>query len=281
MEPEYQNQHRVSQVYLRQFGFEKDNVWYVSVWKKNSKQTSIEEVNNFTTDVNVFDLPYEEFENKRYFENSSNIIEREYPKVIRTIVNQKQLIKEHQDTLGQYVANLICRTKPYREFFDLLLTSKDTRSKFLNEICLFGSSREEIEEQLKSLKGQEQLNVTIGYLMNHLVHILLKFNYVILKEFDGRRWMTSDNPVVIDNNNYSFIIPIEAEIYLPLSRDYCLFMYHPECEIRSNPLRKLPINKITQLDDVSYKKIIDLIFHNENEFIVFPFEMESTNLLRD
>ncbi|MFA6152877.1 MAG: DUF4238 domain-containing protein [Chitinophagaceae bacterium] len=280
MEPEYQKQHRVSQVYLKQFGFEKDNVWYVSVWKKYSEQTGLEVINDFTKEVNIFDLPYEEFKYRRHFENSSNILETAYPKVIKSIINQKQLIKSHQNILAQYVANLICRTKPFREFFDLLLTSGDTRKKFLNEICLFGSSIEEIEDQLKSLQGQEPLNVTIGYMMNHLVHILLQFNYVILKEFEGRGWMTSDNPVVLDKNeNHSFIIPIEAEIYLPLSRDFCLFMYHSESANKTNPLRQFPVNRISELDDDLYKKIIDLIFKNENEFVIFPYEIEPTSLL--
>ena len=37
---EFQGQHRISQIYLKQFGFKRDGKWYISVWRKFLSHTS-------------------------------------------------------------------------------------------------------------------------------------------------------------------------------------------------------------------------------------------------
>src|SRR6185312_9730163 len=105
---EFQGQHRISQIYLKQFGFEREGKWCISVWRKFLNHTDIESVEKFSKEINVFDLPYKDFKLRRYFENTSNIIEGEYFKIINTITHQNQLIPRHKDILCHYVANLIC-----------------------------------------------------------------------------------------------------------------------------------------------------------------------------
>lgn len=275
---EFQGQHRISQIYLKQFGFEREGKWYISVWKKFVNHTDIEWVENFSKEINVFDLPYEDFKLRRHFENTSNIIECEYFKIINTLTHQNQLISRHKDILCHYVANLICRTKPYRDFFDLLLKDELTRNKFLSEITMFREEElSELKQFLDILNGGFQLNVAIGSLMNHLVHVFRTFQFIILKDFDNRGWFTSDNPIILDKqNNYSWIVPVETEIYFPLSKDYCLFMFHKDSEIKTNPLRLLPINKISNSDEVIHKNICDRTLNNDNEYLIFPTEIGKT-----
>lgn len=136
-EPELQGQHRISQIYLKQFGFKRIGKWYISVWRKFLNHTDIELIEDFSKEINIFDLPYEDFKLRRHFEKSSGIIETNYDTVIKTLTHQKQLIPRHKGLLCHYVANLICRTKPYRDFFDQLLKNEQTRTKFLNEITMF------------------------------------------------------------------------------------------------------------------------------------------------
>ncbi len=277
-EVEFQGQHRISKVYLKQFGFEKNGEWKISVWRKFLDHTDTELIDTFSKEINVFDLPYEDFTLRRHFENTSNLIESEYPKVIKTLSNQHQLIPRHKDILCHYVANLICRTKPYRDFFEQLLKNEQTRNKFLTEITMFKEETlPELKEHLHLLKEEFQLNVAIGSLMNHLVYVFRAFKFIILKDFNNRGWFTSDNPVIIDKqNNYSWVVPVETEIYFPLSKDFCLFMFNKNSEIQDNPLRNFKANKITTTDELTHKTICDRITHNDNHFLIFPTEIENT-----
>ena len=136
---------------------------------------------------------------------------------------------------------------------------------------------------IKSLiiqNGDITMTSYLGYLrslMNHLVQVFRKFQFIILKDFDNRGWFTSDNPVIVDKqNNHSWIVPLETEIYFPLSKDYCLFMFHEDSEIKTNPLRHLTINKISDSDEVTHKSICDRTLHNDNEYLIFPTEIDKT-----
>lgn len=282
-EPELQKQHRISRIYLKQFGFKRDGKWYISVWKKFLDHTDIELIEIFSREVNIFDLPFTDFKLRRHFENASNLIESEYSKIINTLANQHQLIPRHKDILCHYVANLICRTKSYRDFFHLLLKSDQTRTKFLNEITMFKEETfPELQVFLDMLKEEFRLNVAIGTLMNHLVRVFRAFNFVVLKDYDNRGWFTSDNPVILDKqNNHSWIVPIETEIYFPLSKDFCLFMFNKNSEIQTNHLRKYQLNKVTPSDEATHKNISDRILHNDNEFLIFPTEIDKTYFASD
>lgn len=277
-EVEFQKQHRISQIYLKQFGFKRNGNWYISVWRKFLSHTDIELIDSFSKEINIFDLPNEDFKLRRHFENTSSLIEANYATVINTLNHQKQLIPRHKGLLCHYVANLICRTKPYRGFFSQLLQNENTRIKFINEITMFDEdSFPELKKALDILKTDFQLNIAVGFLMNHLVQIFGAFNFVILRDYDNRGWFTSDNPVILDKqNNHSWIIPIETEIYFPLSKDYCLFMYHKESEIKINSLRSFKINKITPCDEATHKIICDRTLHNDNEYLIFPAEIDKT-----
>ena len=277
-EPEYQGQHQVPQVYLKQFGHKREDKWYIFLCKKFSNKMEVELIENFSKEINIFDLPYEEFELRRHFENNSNKIETEYSKVINSLKNQRQLIPRHKDVLCHFVANLICRTRPYRDFFDLFLRNKGTRDKFLTEIMMFQEEGIlELRQDLGIFTEPFQLNVAIGFLMNHLVSLFKKFDFIILKDFNDRGWLTSDNPVILDKKgNHEWIIPIESEIYLPLSKDYSLFMFHKNSPKQTNPFRKLTINKVAQSNEKDYKNICDLIKQNEYEYLIFPSEKNAS-----
>ena len=105
---EFQKQHRVSQVYLKQFGFLKEDRWHISLWHKFRDHADIELTQTYLREINIFDLPFEDFKDRRHFENTSNLIEREYPKIINSVLYQHKLLAKHRFLLCHYVANLIC-----------------------------------------------------------------------------------------------------------------------------------------------------------------------------
>lgn len=276
---EYQGQHRISQAYLKQFGYCKDNEWYISVWHKGDNHTDNLQIINFTKETNVFDLPYEDNELRRHFENkSSKELESRYEMVIKSIHNQKNLNTRNKSILFQFVANLICRALPHRDFLNTLLLKGDTREIFLEEITTFEEkSLPTLKQELNILKPEYQLNFVLGQIMNYLAQVFKTFDCVILRDHENKGWFTSDNPVSIDKQkNFSYIVPPEAEIYFPLSKDYYLFMFNEHSEIKTNPLRNLNKNKINEIDEVTHKMLCDKVTWNENRYLIFPTEIENT-----
>jgi len=117
----YQGQHRLSQIYLKHFGYKKDGKWYISVWYKGDNHTDILLIRDFTNETNVFDMPFYEEELKRFFENFSNKqLENHYGKIIKSIANNN-FIPKLKNLLFTFVANLICRSIPHRDSFNTLL----------------------------------------------------------------------------------------------------------------------------------------------------------------
>lgn len=283
--PKYQGQHRISQVYLREFGYFKDGKWYISVWDKSKNYTDNVLIENFTKETNVFDLPiFETIEERRHFENKSIIIENEYKKIINTIHRQQQLTPRHKDLLCHYVSNLMCRARPYRELFQRYLNDPIIKEAFLNEITMFVPEQLPIlKTSLSNIPEETHLNYVTGHIMNFLVRVLRSFNFTILKDYGNRGWFTTDNPVIIEtqedpnelSDEYQWTIPVESEIYFPLSPDYCAFLYHPKSIKNSNPLRILKSNKVNQIDEEMHDKICHMIGAHTAHYFLFNQELES------
>jgi hypothetical protein len=282
-EPKLQGQHRLSQVYLKQFGYQKDGKWWVSIYQRSKEFTDNILIEKFTKETNIFDLPYKDIQIKRHFEKSSNLVENHYRTVISNLHNQKQLTQKDRDVLCNFVPNLMCRTKPFRHFITLLLNDSITRDKFLNEITMFGGNAEETKELLKEFNVEHHLNLAIGILMNHLVTVLRHFRQVIIKDSDNKGWITTDNPVFLDKQGHNeWVMPIQSEIYFPLSKVFCLFMYHHNSDLTSNPLRQLKSNKVNSIDFNTFNSITKKILTNldEYEFLIMPCQMDKTDVTK-
>ena len=278
-EPKFQEQHKVSQVYLKEFGFKKNGEWWLSVLKIGNKMTENVKISGFTIETNIFDLPFENMESRRYYENLFNTIENRYKTIIKNLKNQKKIIEKDSDYLNHFVANILCRTNPTRFFITNYLKDEQVRKKFINEITIFSEDKEHTEKVLKMFKSEYQLNLALGTVMNHFVHIFRNFEKIIIRECDGNGWLTTDSPVHIDKQgHYEWLIPIEAEIYLPLSRDFCLFMYHPRSEITTNPLRNLKKNKINEVNFETFDRINKKITFDFNKYLIMNEETEPTKI---
>ncbi len=78
-----QDQHRISQVYLRQFGYKDENgKKWISVWEMGSEYTGRKSIKSFTAEKNIFDLPFHDLKEKRKFEELNGDIETFYPKFL-------------------------------------------------------------------------------------------------------------------------------------------------------------------------------------------------------
>jgi len=281
IEPEFQGQHKVSQVYLKQFGYEKNGEYWLSVYKAGKNETENVLISEFTKETNIFDLPFNDPKIKRHFENHSNKIENHYRTIISNLHHQKRLTPKDKEVLNHFVANIMCRTNPLRTFIHDLLKYSDTRDKFINEMTMFSGDTKETKELLRLFKIDFQLNIAIGTLMNHLVFIFRKFNKVIIRENGGKGWLTTDSPVFLDKQGHNeWVIPIESEIYFPLSKDFCLFMYHPKSTINHNPLRNLKIDKIHSVDSETFDNMNRKIVLDYDEYLIMNAEIETTDLTK-
>lgn len=270
MQPEQQGQHRVSEVYLKQFAFEEKGDLMISTLKIGSREITQQRINDFTKEVNIFDLPFKEMADRRKFETNSNKIESRYNTIISNLKNQHRLIPKDKDYLNHFVANLMCRTDPFRKRIEFMLHHKTAREKFLNEITMFEDIPEKIKLSLNILKESYQLNVAITVVMDHLVRVFRSFSNLILKEEGGEGWLTTDSPVYFDEqDSFDHLIPIEAEIYLPLSPDYCLFMYHDKATKNTNPLRSLAKDKVNNISFKEFDLVANKIARDFNEYLIF------------
>ena len=85
-----QGQHRISQTYLKQFGFkDKNNTWKISVYEKGIPLTKIKSIKSFSKEYNIFDIPLlsQDDPDKRIFETNCAKLENFYPKVIENLNN--------------------------------------------------------------------------------------------------------------------------------------------------------------------------------------------------
>ena len=115
--------------------------------------------------------------------------------------------------------------------------------------------------------------------MHYLSNIFKHFNKVFIKDFENIGWLTTDSPVHLDTQKKcGVLIPIESEIYLPLSKDFCLFMYHPSSEIQTNPLRKLKKDRINEIDFETFEKISKKMTFDYDKYLIFNTEYEPTKM---
>lgn len=278
-----QSQHIVPQVYLKQFGYElKGNVWWVSIAEKGKLVTTNIKIVDFLNETNVFDFPYEDINDKRHFEYKSNILESRYRTIISNLIYQKRLTDKDRDVLSHFVPNLLCRTAPFRNFiYDVLIDNKKLEY-FIKEITMFVGDYNEIKEIFDILPNELKLNFAIGPLMNHLVRVFRNFNKIIVKDYNNIGWCTTDNSVVFDRKGFfDYIIPIEAEIHLPLSKDFCLIMYHNSMtNLKKDNLNYLSFSE-TRINHITldfFEEINFKIANNMNKYLIFPCQIDKTDL---
>ena len=280
--PKTQKQHRLSQVYLKKFGYLQDDVWMISVLKLGSKITENVKILEFTTEENIFDLPFGSVEEKRHFETLSGKIENQYNKLINNIENQNRITPKDKDILNHFVPNLLCRTTHFRQFINLLVENQESRKHLLDEITMFGGGEARFEFEFLTVFSppKVRINIIMGLIMNHLIHIFRHFKKIILKSPDDYGWLTSDNPVYIDlKDKSSWLISIDAEIYLPLSKKYCIFLYNENSNLNSNPLRKLKKDVVNRLDLNTFETLASKIARNLDKYLIFSEKYQPTIIL--
>ena len=263
-------------MYLKQWGYKAaDNRWYIFIYDREADELKDSRVDSFSASINIFDYPIEDPIDKRHYETTAGKIEARYRSVLTSITHQKGLNKLHEDILRHFTSFLICRSELHRKFFQDMLADEKVVDKILGEITMLDT--EDTPEMIKLaftvLEVEQRLSLVQGIVTNHISKLLRSFRAIILKPFDIFKWFSSDHPVNINfQDDYDMIISVTTEIYLPLSPEYCLFLFHDKSEKRDNPLRLLTPNKIHDIDGETFDRISKQIILNGHKLII-PLEM--------
>lgn len=269
-------QHKIPIVYLNQFGYLYQQQSFISVWKIGENFTRRKSIESFNKEVNIFDLPLKDIIEKRLLETLNGQLETFYPRIINDLYLQEKLSSISEGILVQIIPNFLCRSDIFRNFVNEVLESNE-RMMLLNEICTFHDleKKKKFESYINLERDKIDTNVILSFIMEHLMVLLSRWNYIIIKDFSDRGWLTSDTPILLENNlDDTYIFPIETEIYFPLSRHYLVYLYHDNSNNKSNDLRKLGNKVIIQSDEELHKKLCDKIWRNAFEYVIFPYNVD-------
>jgi hypothetical protein len=234
-------------------------------------QKSIESV---TAENNIFDL-IEENNNSTLFEDLNGKIETWYPQIINDIKNNSNLSEFNEGILIQFIPNLLCRVETFRQLIRKHLYSSN-REYFLNSMCAFQEDKGiTFMSKIDSLSIESQINPTCFMVMDHIMNKLSYFDYVIVREYANRGWITSDNPVVLNNNiSENSIFSINTELYFPLSKEYCIFFSHPNANKKDNILRSYKSRTIIDATEEIQEMIYEKIRINADKLIFSPLKID-------
>lgn len=229
------NQHRIPQVYLRQWCFRDavSKAEKLSVMKRFDPQTHYKSVKSFTTESNLFDSSLHEAGHERHFDKLCITVEHNYTKVLKAL-NNNIYDEQTRIYLSEFISNIFVRQQKTYNFFREIIQHSDVRKKFFNEITIFDedASPELTKAVLEEMAIDPDHTIdskTSTFILPAWKHFKIafsRFNHVILKAGDQTPWLTTDNPVILTESlDDGWIISQRTEIYFPISKNYLLYMY--------------------------------------------------------
>lgn len=288
--PPNQLQHKLPQVYLKQFGYIDNKQWKVSILQKGEKFCRQKSIGSFTAETNVFDIDSEDDRFPRMFESLNADLENLYPDVLEDISNNSNLSDKSWEIIVQLIPNLMVRSDHWRDFVREIMGS-DRKETFLEITLSIHTKSDEERQELKKkdfyriLNESELttsiLNKTLLHFLNYLSHQLQSFDIVVLQAPKGNELFTSDNPVTFRANQIEGKMGLFSDdtyLYFPLSKDYLIYMHHRN-STKGSPLRKLENRKIYQAEEIlteqQYTEIVrNKIIKNSEKLIIVPGEMK-------
>lgn len=288
-----QQQHRVPQVYLKEFGFLDGDQWMITTAEKHKAElmrgvgrrwVGAKSIASVTTAENEFDLGDVLPEEKKLLEQFFWNFENEYGSVVKELDEQK-FTDESLGKLTDFIAGLLIRSRLFRNLLAHHLTQPYAHD-FLNGMCMWMDAKER-EERVRAIEAFDlphRLNHAAYSIWHHLSSRLRAFEGVLLKDLDNSGWMTSDNPVVLRHFQArgGSLLGRSTEVYFPISKNWCLFLHDPKCLYPMNPMRSIPSRSFVQAHEWMRFIVSEYIWENADEVVFFssrfkikePIELE-------
>ncbi|WP_421873019.1 DUF4238 domain-containing protein [Marinoscillum sp.] len=265
-----QGHHRTNKIYWRGFAFKDLNRFDC---------LSICNLENFIIDNKPFLWLKKEANQPgemhiRYFEAFSSKSEKEYRKILRQI-DEGKFDEEMKPHLLSFICNLLIRQTSFQsEHIAEGFKNTVLRKELINELVRYRHDKVSAEKVFLQLQPNiaptDELSPFVREIWNHLMAILNSFTLVILRAPSSYFWSTSDCPVSVDRMgcNDTLMIPIQSEIYFPLSRKYLAFLSNKN--LSHNQISKFPANTVSTCSHELYQSIIDNhIIPNANEYLIY------------
>ncbi|WP_456442250.1 DUF4238 domain-containing protein [Psychroserpens sp.] len=272
------HQHFIPQTYLRKFAHSnKEDKYLVYAYNKlDNKTKSNISVKDICVDTDLYTLNHLPGEEKYRIEDFFNeSIESNYPKVYDLLVKKKKkFITGEERTLVLYTTlSMYFRTpKILNQFvnFSSKLIEDLKKDKDIETINFLGNNFSLSDKSIGKLRKEIKEKHRIDYVQTQL---LLLNDFVKHKAFDGfailelvgeQEFITSDNPVIIDNlSSYGFdLFDPGNTIYIPLDNKHALFIA-PQQE-------KAIINQVFYQRDNFFQHVIinHLVFISAERWII-------------
>jgi hypothetical protein len=284
MNPKYQRQHKVPQVYLRKFGYKDlNNQWKVSVLRHGQDKPMQKSIKSFTTEINHFDIESDDPLIPRMFEKMNGLLESKYNTIIEELEKTGYLSEKSIEHLLQFVAVQIVRSDKWRDQVIEFL-APETRRNFLHMIIGHrAKNAQDFKEmpnqpffqKLMSLPANQVVNRALLFFSEYLIRRIGQFEIVLFEASQDRPWYTSTDPVIVDNRideRHFEIFAKESEVYFPLSPKYLLYLHFRASEDQLNPLRAFSSDKIHTLDHTTAWEIQKRICNSAREFLIMAGE---------
>jgi hypothetical protein len=275
-----ENQHLISQVYLKGFGYkDKSNQWKIStldrsqvmLMEKNGKKwISQKSIESFLSEINIFDFAMIQGRTEKIYEEFNRDIENNYLKIISDLESAKLLSPLSEVTLYSIVINFLIRTRAFRQEIDSILKGNG-RYSLLYEVFSSIKNGKLLARAFEKIPAESELNYISLMLWERIMPVFSEFEYSIFLTEKHEGWFTSDNPVVIkDFVTTETIFSRNAQIIFPINRRYLAYFYHPDN--KSVDLKGFKNRDIKYCDPTTKNEIIMQIINNVIQFAIFPNE---------
>lgn len=287
--PYEQEQHKLPQVYLKQFGYKREQQWMVSVLDKNEDFTRQKSIKSFTATTNIFDINSQNDKIVRIFEDLNCELENEYWGIIDDIESNDYISEKSRAYLLQIISNFMVRSDYWRGFIKDILES-ERKEDFLKITLSFitpvkNFNEHESKDYYKLVAtgdiDDDKINRALMYFMGYLFRATKNFQVVIFEAPNEKLWFTSDNPVVFNSNREEGlgICGPNSEFYLPLSKKYLAYFYFKKSGLDEPIFRTLENKKIYKILDIiseeEHEKFVrEVILNNKSQMIIFPSEIK-------
>ncbi|TLX72844.1 DUF4238 domain-containing protein [Labilibacter sediminis] len=287
--PPNQSQHKIPQVYLKQFGYQEKDHWKITIMVLGEKYTRHKSIESFSAKTNVFDIESEDDRFPRMFETMNAEMENLYPAMLDNISTSTKISDEYWEVLIQLVPNLIVRSDFWRDFVEDTLKSQ-CKEGFLEVTVAVLSKTFEEHQQLKERHFFKQLieeefststlNITLILFLNYFCYHLQRFNVIIIKAQEEKPFFTSDNPVNFISNQEKDKLGLfckNTEVYFPISKDYLAYFYHSNSDKKNFKLQRLNNRNIYNAKDILNEEEYDKLTKEEiikaaDKLVIFPMK---------
>jgi hypothetical protein len=276
-----QYQHVVPQVYLKQFGFQKNEYggkWCVSTFNSKTKIWQDRVIKRFLGVNNLYDLTPSSSSMPRMLEEDLHGgVEKKLLSIPKYLEGRSDFTRDMKLDMAETMSNFLCRSVRTLNWIEKLV-EKGKYEEFFHVITeengIFESDDDRLEalEVIRSLEMKDKVNNLMLFYMLHVKIILSNAHMTVYFNNGGFDLFTSDNPVTVLAPGLGVLIDPEMQMFFPLNKDLLIHSYWSSDSLEVKEVTPEPDMMLPMTDHLYEYFNRDLITHYHDEFIISPIE---------